>query len=135
MNELERAVEQAITSEGSSKEANKAYLEFLKGNFIIPIEKNSTTDEPMVLYFEDEKHQIFLPVFTSMVFFDQWATDIKDDIQLLKLSGVDLLKGIGESAIVSLNIGSSLYKEFNPSELARMRSMVLKLFKHTTQGP
>lgn len=128
MNELETAIEQALLTEGSNKEANKAYLEFIKANFIIPIEKNSADDEPRVLYLE-EANQVFLPVFTSMEYFDLWAADIGDSIQLLKLTGVDLLKGIGEHVIVSLNIGSKLYKEFNPSELARMRSMVLKLFK------
>ncbi len=127
MNTLEIAIQEAIASQGSSKEANKAYLEFIKANFIIPIENSTTDDAPIVLYLE-ENNQIFLPVFTSMPYFDQWATDIKDDIQLLKLSGVDLLKGIGDEVMVSLNIGSALYKEFNPGELARMRSMVLKLF-------
>lgn len=128
MNELEIAIEQALTSQGSNKEANKAYLEFIKANFIIPIEKHSASDSPEVLYLEDNG-QTFLPVFTSMAYFDQWATNIKDNIQLLKLSGVDLLTGIGEQVIVCLNIGSNAYKEFNPAELARMRSMVLKLFK------
>ena len=128
MSTLETAIEQALYSEGSNNEANKAYLEFIKANFIIPIEKNSDTDNPQVLYLEDNG-QVFLPVFTNMTYFDQWVTDIKDNIQLLKLSGVDLLKGIGEAVIVSLNIGSPTYKEFNPAELARMRSMVLKLFK------
>lgn len=130
MNELETAIEQALITEGSNKEANKAYLEFIKANFIIPIEKNSTKvdEEPRVLFFE-ENNQVFLPVFTSMEYFDPWAAEIGDSIQLLELTGVDLLKGIGEHVIVSLNIGSKVYKEFNPSELARMRSMVLKLFK------
>ena len=128
MNELEAAIEHAISAEGNMKEANKAYLEFIKANFIVPIEKKSTSNAPEVLYMEDNG-QIFLPVFTTMSYVDQWAGDIKEEIQLLRLSGVDLLKGIGEHVIVSLNIGSHLYKEFNPSELARMRSMVLKLFK------
>lgn len=127
MNELEKAIEHALLTEGNNKDANKAYLEFIKGNFIIPIEKNSADDEPRVLYLE-ENNQIFMPVFSSMEYFDLWAADIAENIQLLKLTGVDLLKGIGEQVIVSLNIGSKLYKEFNPSELARMRSMVLKLF-------
>ena len=126
MNELEVAIEQAISAEGNSHEANKAYLEFIKANFIIPIEKKSADDNPEVLYLEHNS-QLFLPVFTSIGYFDAWANEIKEDIKLLKLSGVDLLKGIGEHVIVSLNIGSHVYKEFNPSELARMRSMVLKL--------
>ncbi len=128
MNELEKAVEQALITEGSNKEANKAYLEFIKANFIIPVEKGSAEDEPRVLYLQ-ENNQVFLPVFSSMEYFDRWATDVADEIQLLKLSGVDLLKGMGEHVVVSLNIGSQFYKEFNSAELARMRSMVLKFFK------
>ena len=126
MNELESAIEQALLAKGNSKEANKAYLEFIKANFIIPIEKSSAVDSPEVLYLE-ENNQVFLPVFTTMAYFNDWIKDISQDIQLLKLTGVDLLKGIGENVIVSLNIGSPLYKEFNPAELARMRSMVLKI--------
>ena len=63
-----------------------------------------------------------------MTYFDKWASDISDKIQLLKLSGVDLLKGIGDDVTVCLNIGSSIYKTFLPAEIARMRSMVLKFF-------
>lgn len=65
-----------------------------------------------------------------MAHLDQWATEISDRIKLLKLSGVDLLKGIGDDVTVCLDIGARTYKEFNPAELARMRSMVLKLFKN-----
>ncbi|HBI20994.1 MAG TPA: Fe-S center protein [Legionella sp.] len=128
MNALESAIQQALITEGENKDANKAYLEFIKANFIIPIEKKSSEEAPQVLYLEEGEH-VFLPVFTSMAYFNTWAAGIGDKIQLLKLSGVDLLKGIGEHVVVSLNIGSHVYKEFNPAELARMRSMVLKLFK------
>jgi hypothetical protein len=128
MNNLELAIKKALDLSGSTAEANKAYLEFIKANFIIPVDKNSDPENPEVLYLEEGEHQ-FLPVFTSMNYCDQWAIEIGDNINILKLSGVDLLKGIGEQVTVCLNIGSSIYKEFNPSELARMRSMVLKLFK------
>jgi hypothetical protein len=128
MNQLEIAIEQAILTSGNNKEANKAYLEFIKANFIIPIEKESINDQPVPLYLEDQD-QVFLPVFTNQLYFDEWAVEIKDHIQLLKLSGVDLLKGVGEQVTISLNIGTKHYKEFNPAEIARMRSMVLKFFK------
>jgi len=128
MNALELAIKNAIESEGDNSKANKAYLEFIKANFIVPVEKNPASNEPEVLFLSDN-NQTFLPVFTNMDYFDEWAHDIRDNINLLKLSGVDLLKGIGEEITVSLNIGSPIYKEFNSSELARMRSMVLKLFK------
>lgn len=127
MNALETAIAKALECGGDSKEANKAYLEFIKGNFIIPIEKDSSQESPKVLYLEENGH-VFLPVFTNINYFDHWAKAISNEINLLKLSGVDLLKGIGDEVIVSLNIGSVHYKEFNVGELARMRSMVLKLF-------
>lgn len=127
MNELEKAIQNAFNAQGNSTEANKVYLEFIKANFIIPVENNADHEEPHVLYlpFDDK---ILLPVFTSISYLDNWAVDIKEKIQLLKLSGVDLLKGVGEDISVSLNIGTAHYKEFNPAELARMRSMVLKFF-------
>lgn len=127
MNELECALSKAIESEGKQADANKAYLEFIKANFIIPIQKNSAQDNPEVLFLEDQGKR-FLPVFTQLSHLDTWAIDIREDIQILELSGVNLLKGVGEDVYISLNIGTSLYKEFNPSELARMRSLILKFF-------
>lgn len=129
MNTLHLAIKDALATAGESKEANKAYLEFIKANFIVPVEQNDPDDEPRVLYLED-KNQAFIPVFTEMDYLSSWAAEISQNIQLLKLSGVDLLKGLGEQVTVCLDIGSDGYKEFNPAEIARMRSMVLKLFKN-----
>lgn len=131
MNELEHAIDISLQKSGENQYANKAYLEFIKANFIIPIEKQKQADdEPRVLYLVENSWG-FLPVFTNQNYFDEWAEPIKNDIQILKLSGVNLLKGLGENTYVSLNPGSAHYKEFNPSELARMRSMILKLFGNT----
>jgi hypothetical protein len=127
MNELEHAIKLAIDSKGEQNAVNKAYLEFIKANFIIPVEAAHSESEPVVLYLQ-EQNQTYLPVFTNMGCFDDWALSISDKIQLLKLSGVDLLKGIGDDVTVCLNIGSDYYKSFNSSEIARMRSMVLKFF-------
>jgi hypothetical protein len=128
MNSLNSAIKEALQSSGNLKEANKAYLEFIKANFIIPIEKNTDDENPKVLFLQDNAN-LFLPVFTEMNYLDSWAAEISTEIKLLKLSGVDLLKGLGENVTVCLNIGSDFYKEFNPSETARMKSMVLKFFK------
>ncbi|KTD01602.1 SseB family protein [Fluoribacter gormanii] len=129
MNALNLAIKEALEAAGNTKEANKAYLEFIKANFIIPVEQNSSDDQPAVLFLQEGEH-IFLPVFTEMHYLDAWANEIAQEIKLLKLSGVDLLKGLGDNVTICLNIGSEIYKEFNPSETARMRSMVLKLFKN-----
>ncbi|HRD68896.1 MAG TPA: SseB family protein [Legionella sp.] len=129
MNSLNAAIKEAINTSGNMKEANKAYLEFIKANFIIPIEQTVDDEEPRVLFLQDNNNS-YLPVFTDMDYLDAWASEISQSIQILKLSGVDLLKGLGEQVTVCLNIGTEWYKEFNPAELARMRSMVLKLFKN-----
>ncbi len=129
MNSLNTAVKEALIAHGNLKEANKAYLEFIKANFIIPIEQTiNDDDEPKVLFLQEEKN-VFLPVFTEINYLDAWAKEINQDIKLLKLSGVDLLKGIGDEITVCLDIGSDSYKEFNPAEIARMKSMVIKFFK------
>lgn len=129
MNSLHLAIKDAIAAAGNNKEANKAYLEFIKANFIIPVEQQAPNDEPKVLFLQDN-NQVFLPVFTEMDYLSAWAAEISQNIQLLKLSAVDLLKGLGENVTVCLDIGTEGYKEFNPAETARMRSMVLKLFKN-----
>ena len=127
-NPLELAIKNALDSSGEGQAANKAYLEFIKANFIVPIDINSAEDAPEVLFLT-EKNQVFLPVFTEMEALSQWAQEISNDIKILRLSGVDLLKGLEDEVTVCLNIGTPIYKEFNPAELARMRSMVIKLFK------
>jgi hypothetical protein len=134
MNQFEQALQKAIETQGQTEEANKAYLEFIKANFIVPIDKASADDNPEVLYFMTDDHA-FLPVFSDIDYCHNWASEIQDSIKILHLTGVNLLQGIGEHVTVSCNLGTTLYKEFNPSELARMRSMILKLglIKETNQ--
>lgn len=128
MNALEIAIKNALDTQGQKTEANKAYLEFMKANFIIPIEKKTIDGEPIVLYLR-ENEETYLPVFSNRAYFEAWGSDISDRIHVLTLSGVDLLKGIGDNITVALNPGSPVYKAFNPAELSRLKNMVLKLFK------
>ena len=127
MNALHSAIKNAIESSGNLKEANKAYLEFIKANFIIPVERDTADENPEVLFLT-ENDNVFLPVFTEMSLLDTWAQDINKNIKILKLSGVDLLKGIGDNVTICLDIGSSTYKEFNSSEIARMRFYDFEIF-------
>lgn len=128
MQNIEQAIKEALEASGNLKEANKAYLEFIKANFIVPVEKQTEVAESPRVLFLQEGSDTFLPVFSARNYLDDWAAGITDKIAVLTLTGVDLLKGIGDNTTVCLNIGSSIYKEFNPSEIARMRSMVLKFF-------
>ena len=65
MNSLNSAIKEALESSGNLKEANKAYLEFIKANFIIPVEQNTDGENPEVLFLQDNDN-LFLPVFTEM---------------------------------------------------------------------
>lgn len=126
---LQRAILEAIASSGKTDKANKAYLEFTKANFMIPVDIHSSDDAPEVLFLT-EQGATYLPVFSDRIFLDKWAKDIAERIKILELSGVDLLKGLGENITVCLDPGSPHYKEFLPEEIARMRSLVLKLFRN-----
>ncbi len=131
MDALEQAISAAILSAGDMNQANKAYLEFIKANFIIPIKKHPSSNEPEVLFLTHQ-NQYLLPVFSAMNYFDQWASEISNEISLLKLTGVNLLKGVGDDTLICLNIGAPHYKEFNQSEIAKMKGIVLKIFSNSS---
>ncbi len=73
MNSLNTAVQAALATKGNLKEANKAYLVFIKANFIIPIEQTAEEEEEPTVLFLQEKNQVFLPVFTERDYLDAWA--------------------------------------------------------------
>lgn len=127
MNALELAIDDAIKSSGEQTKANKAYLEFLKANLIIPIEKTKN-NEVKVLFIE-ENGMAFMPIFSSESYLKTWADPINDKIAVLKLSGVDLLQGIGDKVSLLFNINSEIYKIFNPEEINRMKNIIIKLFR------
>lgn len=125
--QLEQAIANAYKNDGDTSSINKVHLEFLKANFIIPIEKSSSENDPKVLFLQQQEHSL-LPVFSDEQSLKQWATDIVDEIDLLYLTGVNLLKGLGENVFVCLNPGTELYKEFHPQELAKLKMIVAKFF-------
>ncbi len=126
MNDIELAVQHALESKGDLPDANNAYLAFMKANFFIPVEKEATLGDPKVLFLSTA-HQVFLPIFSRREYIDLWAKEIQDNIAILHLTGVNLLNGVGEEVTLCFNIGTPLYKEFNSGELARMRSMLIKV--------
>ena len=65
INDVERAIQDAIASNQDSKKINKAYLEFIKANFIVPVENYTEASEPEVLFLV-EQDQPYLPVFSNM---------------------------------------------------------------------
>ncbi|MDP3560111.1 MAG: SseB family protein [Legionellaceae bacterium] len=128
MSTLEHAVAYALQHPDDSRAIDKAYLEFIKANFMIPIHAHSAEDAPEVLYLEENGIQ-YLPAFTNTDTLDVWAKDIAKQIKILRLTGVNLLKGVGEHVAVCLNLGDSASKIFHPEEIARMKSLIIKFWK------
>lgn len=126
MNDIESAIQNALQSQGSQADANKAYLAFMKANFFVPIEKKTKDEEPQVLFLT-QGEQTFMPVFSQREYLHLWAKDVEAHVEVLHLTGVNLLSGVGDKVTICFNIGTPLYKEFNPGELARMRSMLIKI--------
>ena len=123
---LEQAILDAFESMGEQKQATQAYFSFLKSQIHLPVEKGSLDTEPMVLFLEHEDH-VFLPIFSSVEYLETWAADEISKIDIYTISGVELIKGLGEYVIVALNPGTSTYKEFNPEEIDKLKTMVLKI--------
>ncbi|MDQ5884800.1 MAG: hypothetical protein QG556_1140 [Pseudomonadota bacterium] len=122
---LEDAIAKAIAEEGQQTVANQAYFSFLKSSLLMPIEKGSG-EEPRVLFLDSNDH-VFLPVFSQKSFLIDWAADSIKQIDIYELSCMELLAGLGEQVTVALNPGTSIYKEFNPDEILKLKTMVSKI--------
>lgn len=125
---LDEAIEKALTSEGEQNLATQAYMSFLKSQLLLPIEKplNDEDVEPCVLFLETQEH-IFLPAFSQLEHLKNWAQEEYNKIGTFQLSGIELLKGLGENVTIALNPGTPVYKEFNPDEIEKLKTMVMKI--------
>jgi hypothetical protein len=123
---LEQAILDAFAAMGEQKQATQAYFSFLKSQIHLPVEKGSLETEPMVLFLEHGEH-VFLPIFSNIEYLKTWAAEEINQIDIYTITGVELIKGLGDHVIVALNPGTSTYKEFNPDEIEKLRTMVLKI--------
>jgi SseB protein N-terminal domain len=122
---LEDAISKALAEEGQEGAATKAYFTFLRSALLLPIEKGSG-EEPRVLFLEEDEY-IFLPVFSQKELLIVWAAESLAQIDMYELSGIELLSGLGDNVTIALNPGSSTYKEFNPEEVLKLKTMVTKI--------
>lgn len=123
---IEEAILAAIHAQGEQKIANHAYFNFLKTNLYMPVEKDSIDQEPKVLFLE-ENDNIFLPVFSEEQYLQEWAGTELHLIDIFQVTGIELLKGLGNNVTVAFNPGQSSYKEFNPEEIEKLKTMVVKI--------
>lgn len=128
MSKLEEALRVAFNSQGKQDDVTKFYSLFLRATLLLPIEPTSAdSQDPKAIFLNHQGHS-FLPVFSQQAYFDQWANDAGDEFRLLAIPGAQLIRGLSASAILCLDLGQPHYKQFPPDEIARLQSMLSKLF-------
>lgn len=125
MNTVEEAIAKVYQGQGQQKDISDAHLTLIKSTFILPTE--NTPGEARVLFLTEEDKR-FLPAFSERQYYEQWAQEIQQQSGSIQVSGSELFKGIGADVHLCLNIGSKHYKEFCPQEVAKLKSIVFKLF-------
>ena len=122
---LEQAILEALAHQGDHETASKAYFAFLKARHFLPIEKDSG-DDPKVLFLQGED-KVLLPIFSCQEYMHVWAGEHLAKIDIYELSAVELLSGLGEDVTLAFNPGMSSYKEFNPEEILKLKTMLVKM--------
>jgi hypothetical protein len=123
MNELDQAIQAALND---PNQANHAYFKFLKAKVYLPCEPESDPEDPRVLFLESD-NGIFLTIFSNEANLWDWAGEDKDKISSFEVLGLELVQGLGEKVTLALNPGQSSYKEFNPDEITKLKTMVAKI--------
>lgn len=126
MNELEQAIIAALAEPEQSSLSNHAYFKLLKADLCLPCEPDGDPDDPRVLFLE-ENNQIFLAVFSEPSHLIHWAQEHQDKIAYFQVKGFELIQGLGENVTLALNPGHASYKEFNPEEINKLKTMVAKI--------
>jgi SseB protein N-terminal domain len=122
---LEQAILEALAHQGDNETATKAYFAFLKARHFLPIEKGSESD-PRVLFLQDND-KVLLPIFSCQEYMHVWAGEHLAQIDIYELSAVELLSGLGDDVTLVFNPGMSSYKEFNPEEILKLKTMIAKM--------
>lgn len=122
---LEQAILEALARQGDDDTATKAYFAFLKARHFLPIEKGSG-DDPKVLFLQDND-KVLLPIFSCQEYMHVWAGEHLSQIDIYELSANELLSGLGEEVTLVFNPGMSSYKEFNPEEILKLKTMIAKM--------
>lgn len=129
MSELIKSIDEAYLNPEDQSITNKSHRLFLSHTFILPIKKSSTTDkEPEALFFAEDDN-FFLPLFSNEDYFRAWAKESINEMDWLHILGKDLIAGSGSKSYLCLDIGEKHYKEFSPSEILKLKQVIMKLEK------
>lgn len=129
MTELDQKIADAFKSEGKQDDINQVYLTFLRSILFIPVQKQKAVmdDEPFRPLFAKIDDNYFLIAFDTAERLTIWAGQELTKIAYVELSGRDMIAGMNENVYLSLNVGTELYKEFNPDEVKRIKTIVSKI--------
>lgn len=126
MTELEQAIARVYEANGSDEMINKAYVVFFRSEIVMPVSLLDDQDEPFSPLYIEAEGKRFIPLFDSSEKFEVWLAS--ESMDHVKIKGADIIRGVGVDKIyLALNPGSLHYKEFEPDEIVRLKTMLKKL--------
>jgi hypothetical protein len=134
MTELDEKLQQAYQHNSDQDKINKVYTTFFRTNLYMPITRLIDQEEPFVPYYVVEDEQYFVPVFDTAERLQDWAEADLSNVDFVQLSGMEVLRGVGEAVFLCLNVGTKYYKEFSPEEVARLKLMIAKIDSFKKMG-
>lgn len=124
MSELDQAITAAY-AEPSAENTNKYYQVFFRTQFFLPIQAGSLTDEgDFVPLFQSAEGAHFIPVFSTETRLRDWAGE--DMPEFVEVSGIQLVRGVGDMVFLCVDYDTDFYKEFAPDELNRLKGILSK---------
>ena len=113
-NTLQDLILSLYAGEGQEYSLGKLHRELSKAELSLTLEQVSEPAKPLFLIQE---------------YLNRWVKDDVDHIDILRLTGSSLIKGVDLSCTVCLDIGQSHYKEFRQDEVDQLRLVVSKVEK------
>ncbi len=134
MTKIDDLIAKAYGSEGKPEDASRVYEAVLKATLFVPCKKMTPEEkdaaqqagEPFEPLFTEHKNQFFLLSFDTEARLNDWAGEMRSEIEHFEILGSNLITALGDQAHLCLNFGTKNYKEFPPDEIAQLKIILKK---------
>ena len=129
---IDQLVEKAYGSQGKPEDASRVYEALIKASLFVPCKKMTEEEkvtaqeagEPFIPLYTEHNNQYFLLTFDTKTKLDEWAGEMRNEIDQFEILGGNLIKALGNQVHLCLNFGSKHYKEFPPEEIKKLKSIL-----------
>ena len=129
MTELDQVIANAYGSEGKQEDVNKVYLTLLRTLLYLPVSVDAPKEdeEPFRPLFTKVDDHYFVLAFDTEERLKVWSGEYTDKMNMVAITGKDLISGINDNVYVGINYGSEFYKEFSPDEVKKLKMIVARI--------